>query len=120
MNEKYVYNIYQSLYNEPFPRTSIKFSEERRFTQDLHGATSQKTAFFIATAAKSQILHIVKVWLEIHVKQVILPSQSQIMLQLLEPQTTETRSVVSEMKYMNRWTDTTSPSAYFCKPAHKF
>jgi hypothetical protein len=25
-------------------------SEERRFTQDLHGATSQKTAFFIVTA----------------------------------------------------------------------
>jgi hypothetical protein len=27
-------------------------SEERRFTQYLHGATSQKTAFFIVTAMK--------------------------------------------------------------------
>jgi hypothetical protein len=28
-------------------------SEERRFTQDLHSATSQKTAFFIVTAVKT-------------------------------------------------------------------
>jgi hypothetical protein len=28
-------------------------SEERRFTKDLHGATSQKTASFIVTAVKT-------------------------------------------------------------------
>jgi hypothetical protein len=28
-------------------------SEERRLTQYLHGATSQKTAFFIVTAVKT-------------------------------------------------------------------
>jgi hypothetical protein len=27
--------------------------EERRFTQDLHGATFEKTAFFIVTAVKT-------------------------------------------------------------------
>jgi hypothetical protein len=31
-------------------------SEERRFSQDLHGATSQKTAFFIVTAVKTSNL----------------------------------------------------------------
>jgi hypothetical protein len=30
----------------------IDVSEERRFTQDLQGATSQKTAFFMVTAVK--------------------------------------------------------------------
>jgi hypothetical protein len=36
------------------------FSEERRFTQDIHGATSQKTAFFIVAAVqKPQILRII-------------------------------------------------------------
>jgi hypothetical protein len=34
----------------------IDVSEERQFTQDLHGATSQKTAFFIVTAAKTSNL----------------------------------------------------------------
>jgi hypothetical protein len=29
---------------------------KRRFTQDLHGATSQKTAFFIVTAVKTKNL----------------------------------------------------------------
>jgi hypothetical protein len=28
-------------------------SEERRLTQDLHGTTSQKTAFFIVAAVKT-------------------------------------------------------------------
>jgi hypothetical protein len=31
-------------------------AEERRFTQDLHGATSQKTAFFIVIAVKTSNL----------------------------------------------------------------
>jgi hypothetical protein len=33
-------------------------SEERRLTQNLHGATSQKTAFFIVTAVKPSNLHL--------------------------------------------------------------
>jgi hypothetical protein len=35
---------------------STDVSEERRFTQALHGATSQKTAFFIVTAVKTSNL----------------------------------------------------------------
>jgi hypothetical protein len=34
-------------------------SEERRVTQDLHGATSHKTAFFIVTAVKTSNLTII-------------------------------------------------------------
>jgi hypothetical protein len=32
-------------------------SPKRRFLQELHGVTSQKTPFFIVTAVKSLILH---------------------------------------------------------------
>jgi hypothetical protein len=42
----YSCNIEESLYVPP----------KRRFTQDLHGATSQKTAFFIVTAVKTSNL----------------------------------------------------------------
>jgi hypothetical protein len=38
---------------------------KRRFTQDLHGATSQKTAFFIVTAVKTSNLTVIKL-LQIH------------------------------------------------------
>jgi hypothetical protein len=46
---------------QPVPRSRIFLSwrwrryvpPKRRFTQDLHGATSQKTAFFIVTAVKT-------------------------------------------------------------------
>jgi hypothetical protein len=33
--------------------------DERRFTQDLHGATSQKTAFFIVAAVKTSDLALI-------------------------------------------------------------
>jgi hypothetical protein len=33
--------------------STLKMEAKRRFTQDLHGATSQKTAFFIVTAVKT-------------------------------------------------------------------
>jgi hypothetical protein len=35
---------------------ALKMEPKRRFTQDLHGATSQKTAFFIVTAVKTSNL----------------------------------------------------------------
>jgi hypothetical protein len=35
---------------------TLKMEAKRRFTQYLHGATSQKTAFFIVTAVKTSNL----------------------------------------------------------------
>jgi hypothetical protein len=34
----------------------LQFPPKRRFTQDLHGSTTQKTAFFIVTAVKTSNL----------------------------------------------------------------
>jgi hypothetical protein len=37
-------------------KNAADVSEEHRFKQDLHGATSQKTAFFTVTAVKTSNL----------------------------------------------------------------
>jgi hypothetical protein len=48
-------------------------SEERQFTQDVHGSTSQKTAFFIVTAVKTStltgsVLYVMQAYINVYMK----------------------------------------------------
>jgi hypothetical protein len=47
------------------------FLRKRRFTQELHGTTPQKTAFFIVTAVKTSYLTIKKLLKQVKYEKLI-------------------------------------------------
>jgi hypothetical protein len=55
----YIFRVEKSAGKEPaWEGGCCESPPKRRFIQDLHGATSQKTAFFIVTAVKTSDLNI--------------------------------------------------------------